>query len=92
MVLELTPRGAGLADEYYAERTAPLPGGNLLAEVRFGSTDWVPMLMARHGGDARVVAPAGLAADAARWLAAALESYGAAGHPPAPAHQRRQRG
>ncbi|MDN3936846.1 WYL domain-containing protein [Arthrobacter sp. YD4] len=92
VVLELTPRGAGLADEYYAERTAPLPGGNLMAEVRFGSTDWVPMLMARNGGDARVVAPAGLAADTAHWLAAALESYGAAGHRPAPAHQRQQRG
>ncbi|HET8878741.1 MAG TPA: WYL domain-containing protein [Arthrobacter sp.] len=75
VVLELTPRGAGLADEYYAERTAPLANGNLLAEIRFGSPEWLPMLVARHGGDVRVLQPSGLASATAGWLRAALDRY-----------------
>jgi predicted DNA-binding transcriptional regulator YafY len=75
VVVELTRRGIGLADDYYAERTAPLPGGGMLAEIRFGSTDWLPMFVAQHGGTARIVEPENLAADSRAWLAAALAQY-----------------
>ncbi|MGP4031989.1 helix-turn-helix transcriptional regulator [Pseudarthrobacter sp. 1C304] len=75
VVLELTRRGAGLADEYYAERTAELPDGGLLAEIRFGSTDWLPMFVAQHGGTARVLEPAGVAEASRQWLSAARAQY-----------------
>ncbi|WP_427131646.1 helix-turn-helix transcriptional regulator [Pseudarthrobacter sp. S9] len=75
VVVELAARGTWLADDYYAERTAALPGGAMLAEIRFGSTDWLPMFVARHGGLVRILQP-GAPADAAReWLAAALAQY-----------------
>lgn len=75
VVVELTRRGAGLADEYYAERTAELPDGGLLAEIRFGSTDWLPMFVAQHGGTARVLEPAPVAEASRQWLSAALAQY-----------------
>lgn len=75
VVVELTRRGTGLADEYYAERTAELPDGGLLAEIRFGSTDWLPMFVAQHGGTARIVEPEELAATSRQWLSAALAQY-----------------
>ncbi|MDI3211211.1 WYL domain-containing protein [Arthrobacter sp. AL12] len=75
VVVELTRRGTGLADEYYAERTAELPGGGLLAEIRFGSTDWLPMFVAQHGGTARILQPEELAAASRTWLAAGLANY-----------------
>ena len=75
VLVELTRRGIGLADEYYAERTAELPGGGLLAEIRFGSTDWLPMFVAQHGGTARILQPEELAAASREWLAAGLAQY-----------------
>lgn len=75
VVVELTRRGIGLADEYYAERTAELPGGGLLAEIRFGSTDWLPMFVAQHGGTARILQPEALAEASREWLAAGLANY-----------------
>ena len=67
--------GHGLADDYYAERTAALPGGGMLAEIRFGSTDWLPMFVAQHGGQCGSCSPVD-SPDAARdWLAAALAQY-----------------
>jgi proteasome accessory factor C len=75
VVVELTRRGAGLADEYYAERTAALPDGGLLAEIRFGSTDWLPMFVAQHGGAARILHPEELAEASREWLSAALAQY-----------------
>ena len=75
VVVELTRRGAGLADDYYAEHTAPLPGGGMLAEIRFGSTDWLPMFVAQHGGTARIVQPEALAEASRAWLTAALAQY-----------------
>lgn len=76
VVLQLTRQGAGLADDYYAERTAPLPDGGLLAEVRFGSTDWLPMLVSQHGGAVRILDPKEPAAESAAWLQSALAAYG----------------
>jgi predicted DNA-binding transcriptional regulator YafY len=75
VVVELTRRGAGIADEYYAERTAALPGGGMLAEIRFGSTDWLPMFVAQHGGTVRILRPESLADAARDWIDAALARY-----------------
>lgn len=82
VVVELAPRGTGLADDYYAERTAALPGGGMLAEIRFGSTDWLPMFVAQHGGMVRVLQPEALAAASREWLAAALSQYEASSDRP----------
>ncbi|ABK03561.1 transcriptional regulator [Arthrobacter sp. FB24] len=76
VIVELAPQGIGLADDYYAERTAPLPNGGLIAEIRFGSTGWLPMFVAQHGGAVRILAPQGLADAAGEWIDAALARYG----------------
>lgn len=76
VTVELARQGAGLADDYYAERTASLPGGGLLAEIRFGSTSWLPMFVAQHGGAVRILEPADLARGARDWIDAALARYG----------------
>jgi proteasome accessory factor C len=82
VVVELAPRGAGLADDYYAERTAALPGGGMLAEIRFGSTDWLPMFVAQHGGMVRILQPSALADASREWIAAALTQYEASSDRP----------
>ncbi|WP_043481638.1 helix-turn-helix transcriptional regulator [Arthrobacter sp. SPG23] len=76
VIVELAPQGIGLADDYYAERTAPLPGGGLIAEIRFGNTAWLPMFVAQHGGTVRILAPTSLADAARGWIEAALARYG----------------
>ncbi|PTT65152.1 helix-turn-helix transcriptional regulator [Arthrobacter sp. HMWF013] len=76
VLVQLTRQGAGLADDYYAERVAPLPDGGLVAEIRFGSTAWLPMLVAQHGGAARILEPSDLAQTARNWIEAALTRYG----------------
>lgn len=76
VTVELAPQGIGLADDYYAERTAPLPNGGLIADIRFGSTGWLPMFVAQHGGAVRILAPTGLADAAGDWIRAALARYG----------------
>ncbi|WP_426225932.1 helix-turn-helix transcriptional regulator [Pseudarthrobacter sp. DSP2-3-2b1] len=76
VLVQLTRQGAGLADDYYAERVAPLPDGGLVAEIRFGSTAWLPMLVAQHGGAARILEPAELAQTARNWVEAAVARYG----------------
>ncbi|KRE85252.1 helix-turn-helix transcriptional regulator [Arthrobacter sp. Soil764] len=75
VTVQLTRQGRGLAEDYYAERTAELPDGGLVAEIRFGNTAWLPMFVAQHGGSARILAPADLASAARDWLAASLASY-----------------
>ncbi|MDQ0678355.1 putative DNA-binding transcriptional regulator YafY [Arthrobacter pascens] len=76
VTVQLTRQGAGLADDYYAERTAALPDGGLVAEIRFGSTAWLPMFVAQHGGSARILKPAKLSESALEWIEAALARYG----------------
>ncbi|QCO98653.1 WYL domain-containing protein [Arthrobacter sp. 24S4-2] len=76
VTVELAPQGAGLADDYYAERTAALPAGGLIAEIRFGNAAWLPMFVAQHGGSVRILAPEDLADAAQEWIAAALARYG----------------
>ncbi|MFE4836385.1 helix-turn-helix transcriptional regulator [Arthrobacter sp. NPDC056691] len=75
VTVQLTARGAGLADDYYAERTAPLPDGGLVADIRFGNTAWLPMFVAQHGGTARILEPEGLARASRDWIEAALALY-----------------
>lgn len=75
VVLQLTRQGAGLADDYYAERTAQLPDGGMLAEVRFGDAGWLPMFVSQHGGTVRILQPTSLRNEAAAWLRAALAQY-----------------
>ncbi|MBO1269091.1 helix-turn-helix transcriptional regulator [Arthrobacter cavernae] len=75
VVLQLSRQGAGLADDYYAERSVLLPDGGMLAEVRFGSTDWLPMFVAQHGGAVRVLEPRTVGQATADWLSAALAQY-----------------
>lgn len=76
VIVQLTRQGTGLADDYYAERVAPLPDGGLVAEIRFGNTAWLPMFVAQHGGGARILEPSELAAAAGSWIEAALARYG----------------
>ncbi|QHK19166.1 WYL domain-containing protein [Pseudarthrobacter psychrotolerans] len=76
VLVQLTRQGAGLADDYYAERVAPLPDGGLVAEIRFASTAWLPMFVAQHGGSARILEPSGLGTAALDWIEAALARYG----------------
>ncbi|UEL30258.1 YafY family protein [Pseudarthrobacter sp. L1SW] len=76
VTVQLTRQGRGLADDYYAERTAELPDGGLVADIRFGNTAWLPMFVAQHGGSARILAPDELAEAARNWLAASLAMYG----------------
>lgn len=72
VTVQLTARGAGLADDYYAERIAALPDGGLVAEIRFGSTAWLPMFVAQHGGAVRILEPSVLADASRDWIEAAL--------------------
>lgn len=76
VLVQLTRQGAGLADDYYAERVASLPDGGLVAEIRFGSTAWLPMFVAQHGGAARILEPSELGEAALDWIEAALARYG----------------
>jgi proteasome accessory factor C len=75
VTVELTRQGAGLADDYYAERTAPLPGGGLLAEIRFGNIAWLPTFVSQHGGAVRILHPAEPAESALTWIESALAQY-----------------
>lgn len=76
VTVQLTRQGAGLADDYYAERTSDLPDGGLLAEIRFGNTAWLPMFVAQHGGAVRILEPRELADQARAWIEASLARYG----------------
>ncbi|WP_309075023.1 WYL domain-containing protein [Paenarthrobacter sp.] len=75
VVLQLTRQAAGLADDYYAERTAQLPDGGLLAEVRFGNAEWLPMFVSQHGGTVRILDPGHLRQESRAWVDAALAQY-----------------
>jgi len=75
VTLQLTRQGAGLADDYYAERTAQLSDGGLLAEVRFGDAAWLPMFVSQHGGSVRILEPVSLRHETRAWIEAALGQY-----------------
>lgn len=75
VTLQLTRQRAGLADDYYAERTAQLPDGGLLAEVRFGDAGWLPMFVSQHGGGVRILEPLSVREETRKWIDAALAQY-----------------
>lgn len=79
VTVQLTRQAAGLAEDYYAERTAPLTeggrDGGLLAEIRFGSTEWLPAFVAQHGGGVRILKPEHAAAATREWIEEALAHY-----------------
>ncbi len=75
VTLQLTRQGAGLADDYYAERTAQLPDGGMLAEVRFGDAGWLPMFVSQHGGAVRILEPRSVREQTRGWIDAALAQY-----------------
>ncbi|MBT2587316.1 YafY family protein [Arthrobacter sp. ISL-95] len=75
VTLQLTRQGAGLADDYYADRTAQLPDGGLLAEVRFGDAGWLRMFVSQHGGSVRILEPGSLRQETRAWIDAALGQY-----------------
>jgi proteasome accessory factor C len=75
VVLELTPEGAWVADNYPYESLEELPGGGLRVTLRTPDTRWVRRLALRLGAAGRIVAPVPLA-DAVRAEAkAALRAY-----------------
>ncbi|MGG5172531.1 helix-turn-helix transcriptional regulator [Pseudarthrobacter sp. J1738] len=75
VTLALSDAGAWLAEHYYAEATAPLPDGGLLANIRVASTAWLPSAVAQHGGSLRVVEPASVAAQTLGWLDESVQLY-----------------
>lgn len=79
VTLILTERARWVAEHYDAVRTTFLPDGRTAAELRLGSTAWVPGFIAQLGGEVTVAAPAQLRAETIRWLGEALRNYGA-GH------------
>jgi proteasome accessory factor BC len=74
-VLQLSPRLADLGDQYNAERPSALPGGGVAAELRLGTTAIIAPLVARYGGEVRVLEPQELAAATVEWLRAAAAVY-----------------
>ncbi|HEY4614242.1 MAG TPA: WYL domain-containing protein, partial [Citricoccus sp.] len=64
-----------LADGYRPERTATLPDGSVVAEVRLASDDHARAQAARHGGDYRVLSPASLVDAVTEWLRRARAGY-----------------
>ena len=74
-VLQLSPRLADLGDQYNAERQSALPDGGVAAELRLGTTAIIAPLVARYGGEVRVLDPQELAAATVEWLRAAAAVY-----------------
>jgi len=74
VVLELRP-GAHWVAEYYPCENIERTGEELRVTLRTPDTRWVRRLALRLGEDARVVAPAGLAAQVGADAAAALAQY-----------------
>jgi proteasome accessory factor C len=73
--LELAPGARWVAEDYPCETVTELPDDRLRIALRTPDTTWVRRLVLRLGEDARVVAPAGLAAEVRVAAAAALAFY-----------------
>lgn len=74
-VLQLSARLADLGNQYNAERHSDLPGGGVVVELRLGTTAIIAPLVARYGGEVRVLEPRELAAATVEWLSAAAAVY-----------------
>lgn len=75
VVLRLGPRARWVADYYPTESVAD-DGDDLVVALRTPDTAWVRRLVLRLGGTARVLEPAGLAAEVDAAARAALSAYG----------------
>ncbi|WP_299169551.1 YafY family protein [uncultured Arthrobacter sp.] len=75
VVLLLSPSAQWIARSYAAERTAPTDDGKLAAEIRVGTTAWLPGLVASLGGECSVVAPDAERDRALHFLDAGLTAY-----------------
>lgn len=78
VTLDLTPAARWVADYYPVESTEQNPGGEpglLRIRLRTANPDWVPRLVLRTGGGARIVHPPELARVAAELARAGLAGY-----------------
>ena len=75
VVLELTPQGAWVADNYPCESLEELPDGGLRVTLRTPDTRWVRRLALRLGAEGRIVAPAELAQAVRAEAQVALRAY-----------------
>jgi proteasome accessory factor C len=78
VTLDLTPAARWVADYYPVDSSEPNPGGEpglLRVRLRTSNPAWVPRLVLRTGGAARIVDPPELARQAADLARAALEGY-----------------
>jgi proteasome accessory factor C len=76
VVLELTPQGAWVADNYPYESVERLENGSQRLVLRTPDTRWVRRLALRLGAAGRIVAPAELAQAVQADANAALRAYG----------------
>lgn len=78
--LELAPGATWVSDYYPTETVEPTEGGGQVITLRTADTAWLRRLLWRLGGQATVLAPAGLADQVADGARTALEAYaGSAG-------------
>jgi proteasome accessory factor C len=75
VVLELTPQGNWVADNYPYESVESLPDGGLRLTLRTPDTRWVRRLALRLGAQGRIVAPVALAQAVRADAQAALQAY-----------------
>jgi proteasome accessory factor C len=75
VVLELTPQGGWVADNYPYESREDLPDGGIRLTLRTPDTRWVQRLALRLGASGRIVAPAALARTVQDEAKAALQAY-----------------
>jgi proteasome accessory factor C len=80
VVLEISPRARWLVDALDVDRVEELAHGRSRLELRTDAPGWVAQLVLMAAGEARVLEPASLAAEAAERASAALERY--ASEPP----------
>jgi proteasome accessory factor C len=73
--LELAPAARWVAEDYLCESVTELGDGRLRIALRTPDTTWVRRLALRLGEDARIVSPAGLAAETRSAAEAALALY-----------------
>jgi proteasome accessory factor C len=73
--IELSPAARYVAEDCPCEFVTDLPDGRRRMGLRTPDTAWLRRLVLRHGEDARVVSPAGLADEVRETAAAALAQY-----------------
>lgn len=75
VTLDLSPAAHWVADYYVVDSLEERPDGVWRVRLRAASPDWVPRLVLRTGGHARVVAPADLAENTVALARRALSAY-----------------